>query len=251
VTASRPHEIPASRRAARALREEAVRRASEERPDTQPTPVIFRVSPLAPADSLDPSSRSEVLLTARPARARHARRHRIGPLGRAGAIVAVGIVGTLLLGSTAAVTAAMSEPAAPQAAGVTSQAPPVANVTGVEAFARMAEPVPAEAVAAPEPAVVDLCSQPAVTTALAAGDASGVIAAAGGAATFRTEIAEGRAPCVRLDDPNFVWVVVNKTRPYAPIDFRPASLVPPDGVRNIDGGWLRADAPGCRRCGCG
>ncbi|WP_404430411.1 M15 family metallopeptidase [Microbacterium lacus] len=242
MTASRPHDIPSSRRAARALREEALLRASEERADTQPTPVIFRVSPLAPADAHHPSTRREVLLPGRPARARHARRHRIGPLGRAGTIVAVGIVGTLLLGSTAAVTAAMSEPAVPQAVGTTSPEPPVADVTGAEAFARMAEPLPAEALAAPEPAALDVCSQPAVTDALAAGDASGVIAAAGGADTFRTEIAEGRASCIPLDNPNLAWVVVNKARPYAPIDFRPASLVAPQGVRNIDGGWLRADA---------
>lgn len=228
------------------MRDEAVSRAAEADVDTQPTPMIFRVAPLAPADALDPSPRGEVLLTARPTRARHARRHRIGPLGRVGAIVAVGIVGTLLLGSTAAVTAAMTEPAVPQAAATTSQQPPVADVTASDAFARMAEPLapealPPEVLAAPEPAVVDVCSQPAVTAALAAGDASGVIAAAGGAPTFRTEIAEGRAPCVRLDDPNLFWVVVNKARPYTPIDFRPL-LVAPEGVRNIDGGWLRADA---------
>ena len=109
-------------------------------------------------------------------------------------------------------------------------------------------PLPAsvEALPAPTiesaPAAIELCSIPAFADALAAGDDAAAIAAAGGAEAFRTAVAEGTAPCVALDDPARVWVVLNKTRPYAPLDYRPAALVMPDGVRSIEGGSLRADA---------
>ena len=39
-----------------------------------------------------------------------------------------------------------------------------------------------------------------------------------------------------------MWVVLNKTRPNAPIDYRPAALALPAGVRSIEGGSLRSDA---------
>jgi D-alanyl-D-alanine carboxypeptidase len=93
-----------------------------------------------------------------------------------------------------------------------------------------------------EPAALDLCSTPTFAAALAAGDDAAAIAAAGGALAFRTAVAEGTAPCVALDDPARVWVVLNKTRPNTPLDYRPSSLDSPGGVRTIEGGSLRSDA---------
>lgn len=73
-------------------------------------------------------------------------------------------------------------------------------------------------------AVVDPCADPEVTAALAARNDSAVIAAFGGADGFRTSIAAGAAPCIPMDDPAHVWVVVNKVRALAPLDYAPASL---------------------------
>ena len=78
--------------------------------------------------------------------------------------------------------------------------------------------------------------------ALEAHDDGAAIAAAGGAEAFRVAVAEGRAGCVDLSDPTRVWVVVDKARPYDPIDYRPSGLVMPDGVRSLEGGSLRSDA---------
>lgn len=99
----------------------------------------------------------------------------------------------------------------------------------------------------PQPAAIDSlpvdpCVDTDVTTALASGDDVGAIAAAGGAESFRAAVASGRAPCVALDDPARVWVVVDKQRPFAPIDFAPSALESPVGVPNPDGGSLRPDA---------
>lgn len=92
-----------------------------------------------------------------------------------------------------------------------------------------APPAPATAVDLPVPAIdqvaaVAPCESEAVTGALAAGDASAVIAAFGGAEPFRQQVAAGSAPCVPLDDARWPWVVVNKQRPLVPLDFRPASF---------------------------
>jgi D-alanyl-D-alanine carboxypeptidase len=87
-----------------------------------------------------------------------------------------------------------------------------------------------------------VCAIPAVAAALGAGDDAAAIAAAGGAVAFRDAVATGRAACVPLDDPHHVWVVVNKLRPYAPVDFEPASLTLPADVQSIEGGQVRTDA---------
>jgi zinc D-Ala-D-Ala carboxypeptidase len=97
------------------------------------------------------------------------------------------------------------------------------------------------ATGAPTTTGTAVCDEPALT-ALAAGDDTAAIAAAGGAEAFRAAVASGAAPCIRLDDPARIWTVVNKQRPYGQIDYAPASLVIPDGVRDIPGGALRPDA---------
>ncbi|KAA9106437.1 D-alanyl-D-alanine carboxypeptidase family protein [Microbacterium rhizomatis] len=92
------------------------------------------------------------------------------------------------------------------------------------------------------PAAVDICANPAVSAALAAGDDEGAMTAAGGAAVFRDAVAGGRAPCVALDDPSHDWVIVNKLRPFSPVDWEPASLALPSGVQSLEGGRLRPEA---------
>ena len=176
--------------------------------------------------------------------ARHARAARTA---RPGIVAGLAVVVSLVLASTATVTAALSGPALygvaeGRVAAVgepVESAPPTAQVS-------VPLPAPVEALPTPTieaaPAAVELCSIPAFADALAAGDDAAAIAAAGGADVFRTAVAGGTAPCVALDDPARVWVVLNKTRPNAPLDYRPAALAMPDGVRSIEGGSLRADA---------
>jgi D-alanyl-D-alanine carboxypeptidase len=147
----------------------------------------------------------------------------------------------LAVGGAAAITAALvSAPLSSAAELVAADArleppspTPVPLPQSVEAL-----PTPTIAAA---PAIVDICAIPAFTAALGAGDDSGAIAAAGGADVFRTAVASGTAGCVGLGDPARVWSVVNKTRPFDPVDYRPASLTRPD-VRDIAAGDLRADA---------
>ncbi|MDR2997276.1 MAG: M15 family metallopeptidase [Microbacterium sp.] len=72
--------------------------------------------------------------------------------------------------------------------------------------------------------VVDACADPAVSAALAAGNDSAVIASFGGAESFRASVVAGAAPCIALDDPTHVWVVVNKVRRLSPENYAPASV---------------------------
>jgi D-alanyl-D-alanine carboxypeptidase len=186
----------------------------------------------APATRHD--ARAEQLLTAEIVPPRHVR-----PRRATRALVAVGIAaaGALLLGSSAAVTAMMAEnsTAAVDTAGAGAAAelvpPPLPSVTAL--------PVPQVKEA---PATEDICMLPDVIDALAAGDDEGVITATGGGQAFRNAVVGGLAPCISLVDPARTWVVVNKARPYDPLQFRPAALVPPDDVRNLEGGFLRPDA---------
>ncbi|NNH03464.1 M15 family metallopeptidase [Microbacterium ulmi] len=83
---------------------------------------------------------------------------------------------------------------------------------------------------------------PEVAAAIAAGDDAATIAASGGGEPFRAAVAAGRAPCIPLDDPARVWVVVNKQRPFDPVDFQPTHLQLPAGVRDLAGSPLRAEA---------
>lgn len=203
---------------------------SEPAPDADPEALEERVEP-APASVAAPDD-----LLPKHAQTRRSARIRAG----LGMLVAA----VLVMGSAAAVTAAVTgEPAAqPPAARV------VAEERAVEAEASVAVPLPAPAQSIPAPEVtaaaafVDVCSDPAFTAAIAAGDDAAAIALAGGGELFRAAVASGSAPCVPLSDPSRVWVVINKLRPYEPIDYSPPELVVPVGVRDLAGSPLRVDA---------
>ena len=274
MTAPGPPDFPASRRAARASREGTLARAETRAPlrdaaalaspSVAPDPapvakprtaalpisvVAASSSLLAPADSPtrarppgsapvgaahDEHEQGSARRVARvfgspPPLARHVRRRRTTRLG-----VALGllIAGVTVLGSTAAVTAAIAGPAtAPAAAdGDTRAAAPVDA------------PAP-EATAPPEPALPEnLCTDPDIATALAAGDDAGAIAASGGGEPFRSKAAQGFAPCIDLGDPNRLWMVVDKVRPFVPLDFVPPGLQVVGGLSGPQGQTLRADA---------
>lgn len=95
---------------------------------------------------------------------------------------------------------------------------------------------------APVTAAVDLCDKPAFTAALTAHDDAAAIAAAGGGADFRQAVVGGQAPCVPMDDPTRLWIVVDKQRPLQPLQYAPTPRAVPDGVRSLDGAGLRTDA---------
>lgn len=88
----------------------------------------------------------------------------------------------------------------------------------------------------------DPCADVAVTDALAAGDDETAIAAFGGGAAFRDAVVAGNAPCISLSDPGRTWIVVNKTRPLAPVDFEPPSLSGIDLAATTPSDRLRTDA---------
>lgn len=166
-----------------------------------------------------------------PVPARHARPRRPARLGIVALLVAAAV---LLLGLAAAITALVAggsagDPAAVAAPGQVAAAPPPVSQL----------PVPTLEQAAVS---TDICADSEVVAALEAGDDAGAIEAAGGAEWFRIAVAAGDAPCVDLADPTRVWVVINKTRPYDPVDYWPADMKFPDGVRSLEGGSLRADA---------
>lgn len=161
--------------------------------------------------------------------ARHVRPRR---LARVGVVALIAIGGVLLIGSTAAVTALMSG---------------TATGGGADAAARMAaEPPTIGALPVPKleqsPVSIDICTDPEVSAALEEHDDAGAIEAAGGGEAFRRAVSSGGAPCVDLSDPTRIWAVINKMRPYDPIDYRPSGLVMPDGLRSLEGGALRSDA---------
>jgi len=134
------------------------------------------------------------------------------------------------------------------AAGGSQDAAGPANAAGPDAMAAVQGPpaVPAEGLPVPTlaaaPAAATPCDNPAFTAALAAKDDGAAIAAAGGGAAFRDAVASGIAPCVSLSDPTHQWVVVNKQRPYDPVDWRPDDLVMPDGVRALEQSAMRSSA---------
>ncbi|MFJ6651608.1 M15 family metallopeptidase [Microbacterium sp. NPDC091313] len=170
-----------------------------------------------------------------PAPARHVRRPRLGLrawVALAGAVV-------LVAGSATAVTAALTAPDAPSpAAAIASE--PEGEVT-VEVLPMPADGLPTPQITAQAAAQQTLCDDPDMVAALAGGDDAAVIAAAGGGEGFRLAVAAGTAPCLRLDDPEREWVVVNKIRPYSPIDFGPTT-VRPEGVRAVEDATLRPAA---------
>lgn len=253
VTVPRPPDPPLSRRAARALRDEAGGRAPRAEaaievgrlpegdpasPSTLPLPIILDAPPSeAPPDA--PETRwearaAEILEDVEIVPIRHARPRRAV---RAGVIVGLAGAAALLLGSTAAVTAMVTDTRAVDSGG--ERAAGAMKLIPSPLPAVVALPVPN---VEQTPATADICLLPEVAEALAAGDDEGAIVAAGGAEAFRVAVVEGDAPCISLADPDRIWVVVNKMRPYAPIDYRPGALVMPDDVRNIEGGSLRPDA---------
>ncbi|MFB9644643.1 D-alanyl-D-alanine carboxypeptidase family protein [Microbacterium terregens] len=179
---------------------------------------------------------------------RHARRT---PPIRAGVVAGLTVVASLILGSTATVTAAVTGPqplADPVASTATMMVDRVDEKVASMPAPRSTPPLPAPAQAIPTPqvaaapAVIELCALHGFADALAVGDDVVAVAAAGGPEAFRRAVATGMAPCVNLADPARVWTVINKARPLAPLDYRPGALAMPEGVRSIEGGSLRSDA---------
>lgn len=159
---------------------------------------------------------------------RHARPRR---LARVAVVVGLAAGATLLLGAAAAVTAlVLPEMSAPPQAATSMSSQP----RGIEQL-----PVPE---VEQTPPTVDLCAVPEFATAVEARDDEAAVVAAGGGEAFRAAVVDGHAACVDLADSARIWTVVDKLRPTTPIDYRPTSLVLPDGVRNIEGGALRSDA---------
>lgn len=220
VTVPGPPDSPVSRRAARVQREEADRRARE------PDHAVF--SPFVlPEGLVGPSAASAPRVADAPVR--HARPRR---LARTGVVALIAAGALVLLGSTAAVTVIVSEANHEPAAGadqvVADAPPPVSQL-----------PVP---LVEQTKVSTEICADPDVIAALESGDDTAAIEAAGGAEWFRVAVAGGDAPCVDLADPTRLWTVINKTRQYDPVDYWPADMMFPEGVRSLEGGSLRADA---------
>lgn len=161
--------------------------------------------------------------------ARHVRPRRMAR--RIALVAGLATGAALLLGSSAAVTAMIAD----------TQQHDSATTAALTAAPPTIEQLPVPDVQESPPAA-DLCTLSTFTTALQAGDDEGAVVAAGGGEAFRAAVVEGRAPCVDLGDSSRIWTVLDKHRPANPIDYRPGNLVLPGGVRNIEGGALRADA---------
>ncbi|GAA1467355.1 M15 family metallopeptidase [Microbacterium thalassium] len=179
------------------------------------------------------AARADALLDVTASPVRHARARRAS---RIAAGFAAFVALTLVVGTGAAVAAALTGPAL--AADVR-----LGDEAGDEPL-----PLPEVVQAIPVPSMTgeaatgDICALDGVADALAAGDDVAAIERAGGGEAFRAAVVSGGAACIRLDDAARLWVVVNKHRPYDPIDYRPASLALPGDVRSLEGGALRADA---------
>ncbi|MFB4349401.1 M15 family metallopeptidase [Microbacterium sp. CR_7] len=87
----------------------------------------------------------------------------------------------------------------------------------------------------------DPCSEPSVLEAIAVAEDPAIIAGFGGGASFRNAVVAGNAPCIGLDDPAHVWVVVNKARPLNPVTFAPASLADMPLEMTTPSGQARTD----------
>lgn len=87
----------------------------------------------------------------------------------------------------------------------------------------------------------DPCSEPSVLEAIEVADDAAIIAGFGGGASFRNAVVAGNAPCIGLDDPAHVWVVVNKARPLNPVTFAPASLADMPLEMTTPSGQARTD----------
>lgn len=162
-------------------------------------------------------------------------------------IVVLTVIGALLVWAIVAILFAVLAPGDTDRAGAPAGAPapaPWVTALPVPTMQGATPPEPsAEPVEAPAPAPTDgICVEPAMTEALAAGDDAAVVAAAGGAAAFRDRVASGAVPCIDLADPARVWVVVNKQRPYAPLEYAPSPLVAAGTAADANHAILRTDA---------
>lgn len=204
---------------------------------------VTEPGPFSPRTRREARAAAERASSAPRTLARHARGRRAARLR---AIFAVAASAALLFGGAGAVTAAV-------AGGVLTEGTPVSAPNPVSTSSEpspsidaMIQAMPVEGLPSPTmdatAAGGALCDDPAFIEVLASGDDGAVIAAAGGAEAFRSVIVAGAAPCIPLDDPNRTWVVVNKQRPFSPIDFGPSLLALPEGVRSLSGGELRTDA---------
>lgn len=170
--------------------------------------------------------------SARPAFSEHTQARHAAPRRRAvvtALVIMCAVLAVVLVVSIALATAAESGGAGAGGTGSGGTAP-------IADSARAPAPPPA-ASALPVPqrsdklqAAPTLCELPEVQAALAAGEDSSVIAAAGGGEGFRQVVMSGQAPCIDLQDPRHVWFVVNKTMPMKPIDFTPYDWVAPAGM---------------------
>ncbi|MEZ3161417.1 M15 family metallopeptidase [Microbacterium sp. BWT-B31] len=225
MTAPPPHMPTTTRRALREARERASRPA-------QTTPASHR------------SAWSELLAAVPSGLPRHARKHT-----RKRAVVALmtAIGSVLIVASASVVTAAVAvaDARAPVVlfAGVDASDPVAAAIQSVVGAAASPTPHPTpsptgdpqEEPLPPPPRQVPFasCENPAVVAALAAGDDSAVLAAAGGARAFREAVVAGGMPCIGFDDPARVWNVIDKLRPSAPVDYAPAALARATGVQTF------------------
>ena len=87
----------------------------------------------------------------------------------------------------------------------------------------------------------DPCAEPRVQQAISVADDAAIIAGFGGGESFRSAVVAGNAPCIALDDPAHVWVVVNKARPLDPIAFDPQSLADIPLQTTTESGQARSD----------
>ncbi|MBT2474338.1 M15 family metallopeptidase [Microbacterium sp. ISL-103] len=87
----------------------------------------------------------------------------------------------------------------------------------------------------------DPCAEPGVQAAISVADDAAIIAGFGGGESFRAAVVAGNAPCIALDDPAHVWVVVNKARPLAPLAFDPQSLADIPLQTTTESGQARSD----------
>ena len=161
--------------------------------------------------------------------ARHLRTRRAAWIRAGFALVAAA---ALLIGATTAITAAVTTPLKTTATRTVADEPdPVPLPESVAAI-----PAPSSSAV---PALIDVCANPEFVAAIGSGDDTTALALAGGAEPFRAAVAAGTAPCVPLDDPAHVWVLVNKTRPYDPIDYRPGLVDEHPDVRRVVEGNTR------------
>lgn len=117
-------------------------------------------------------------------------------------------------------------------------------VTSAEREQAMPEPVVVQEVPAVQvgaTVAADPCAEPSVQQAIASADDAATIAGFGGGESFRAAVVAGNAPCITLDDPAHVWVVVNKARPLAPVDFAPQSLADMPLQMTTSSGQARTD----------